>query len=303
MNESLQRLARPGRRRSDSVPAVELDGKRVLLSGATGGIGQAVAARLADAGAKLVLSSRREAELEELARALPGGARRHEVIVSDLAEAGAAAKLIGEAGDVDVLIANAALPASGLLDDLSPNEIARAIAGQPRGADPDVSRARARAGEEGRGSHRPGRLARGEGRRPRARRSTTRRSSAFAASRSASARTCTRTASVSRSSRPASCARPGCSTTRAPKPPPGVGHHDPGEGGEGRARRRSRKDKVEITVAPRRTRFDQRVRATATPASPPRSSAAAAPTRSPRASRAARPTSAEPSARPAAAFY
>ncbi|MBA2545555.1 MAG: SDR family NAD(P)-dependent oxidoreductase [Solirubrobacterales bacterium] len=106
---------------------MELDGKRVLLSGATGGIGQAVAARLADAGAKLVLSSRRKPELTELARSLPGGARRHKVIVSDLAKAGAAAKLIDEAGDVDVLIANAALPASGLLDDLSPTEISRAM--------------------------------------------------------------------------------------------------------------------------------------------------------------------------------
>ncbi len=106
---------------------MELDGKRVLLSGASGGIGQAVAARLADAGAKLVLSSRREPELKELARALPGGERRHKVIVSDLAKAGAAAKLIGDAGDVDVLIANAALPASGLLEDLTANEISRAM--------------------------------------------------------------------------------------------------------------------------------------------------------------------------------
>lgn len=106
---------------------MELDGKRVLLSGATGGIGQAVAGRMADAGANLILSSRREAELERIAEALPGGAARHDVVVSDLAEQGAAEKLIGDAGDVDALVANAALPASGLLDDFTPTEISRAI--------------------------------------------------------------------------------------------------------------------------------------------------------------------------------
>jgi short-subunit dehydrogenase len=49
------------------------------------------------------------------------------VVVSDLAKNGAAAKLINDAGDVDVLVANAALPASGLLDDFSPKEIQRAL--------------------------------------------------------------------------------------------------------------------------------------------------------------------------------
>jgi short-subunit dehydrogenase len=106
---------------------VKLEGKRVLLSGATGGIGRAIAEELAGRGAKLMLSSRKRKNLQELARSLPGGARRHKVIVSDLARAGAAEKLIREAGDVDVLVANAALPASGKLDDFSQREIERAV--------------------------------------------------------------------------------------------------------------------------------------------------------------------------------
>jgi short-subunit dehydrogenase len=106
---------------------MEIDGKRVLLSGATGGLGQAIAQQLAGSGAKLVLSSRREAELRELARSLPGGARRHRVIVADLAKDGAAAKLVRDAGDVDVLVANAALPATGRLDSLSGREVERAL--------------------------------------------------------------------------------------------------------------------------------------------------------------------------------
>jgi short-subunit dehydrogenase len=99
----------------------------VLLSGATGGIGQAIAKQLAAGGARLVLSSRRQEELQELAGSLPGDGRAHEVIVADLAEPGAAEKLVDDAGDVDVLVANAALPASGRLDHFSSNDVQRAI--------------------------------------------------------------------------------------------------------------------------------------------------------------------------------
>ena len=106
---------------------MDLEGKRVLLSGATGGIGRAIAEELAGRGANLVLSSRRKEELDELARSLPGGDGRHEVIVADLADDGSAEKLIEDAGDVDILVANAALPASGKLEHFSANEVQRAI--------------------------------------------------------------------------------------------------------------------------------------------------------------------------------
>jgi short-subunit dehydrogenase len=106
---------------------VDLEGKRVLLSGATGGIGQAIAEKLAGHGARLVVSSRRQEDLQELAKSLPGGAERHTVVVSDLAEPGSAERLVEDAGDVDGLVANAALPASGKLEDFSSAEVQRAI--------------------------------------------------------------------------------------------------------------------------------------------------------------------------------
>ena len=99
----------------------------MLVSGATGGIGRAIAEELAGRGCGLVLSSRRKEELSELAKSLPGGARRHRVVVADLAEPGAAEELIKDAGDIDALVANAALPASGKLDDFSSEEVQRAI--------------------------------------------------------------------------------------------------------------------------------------------------------------------------------
>jgi short-subunit dehydrogenase len=106
---------------------VDLEGKRVLLSGATGGIGMAIAEQLAGHGASLVLSSRKGDELERLAGSLPGGSGRHRAIAADLAEPGAAEQLVGEAGDLDGLVANAALPATGRLEEFSSEEVQRAL--------------------------------------------------------------------------------------------------------------------------------------------------------------------------------
>ena len=104
---------------------MEIEGKRVLLTGATGGLGRAIAVAIADRGGRLILSARRREELEELAAGLPGGG--HSVAVSDLAEPGAAEQLVAEAGQVDILVANAGLPGTGVIEDFSTDEIARAI--------------------------------------------------------------------------------------------------------------------------------------------------------------------------------
>ena len=50
---------------------MDIAGKRILLTGATGGIGRAIASALAERGGTLVLSSRKAAELDELAASLP----------------------------------------------------------------------------------------------------------------------------------------------------------------------------------------------------------------------------------------
>ncbi len=99
--------------------------KRVLLTGATGGLGRAIAERLADRGATMVLSSRKADELTDLAAALPG--QGHKVVVADLALEGLAERVVSEAGQVDILVANAGLPATGKLDEFSEQEIARAV--------------------------------------------------------------------------------------------------------------------------------------------------------------------------------
>jgi short-subunit dehydrogenase len=96
----------------------------VLVTGATGGIGGALAHALHASGATVIVSGRREELLEELCRSLGD---RAETVAADLAERSGPAKLAEAAGAVDVLVANAALPASGRVEDFDPEEIDRSI--------------------------------------------------------------------------------------------------------------------------------------------------------------------------------
>ena len=104
---------------------MDLGGKTALLTGATGGLGRAIATGLAARGTRLILSSRKAEELVKLARSLPGGG--HTTIPIDLADDGASLSLLEQAGDIDVLVANAGLPASGRLDGFSQYDISRAL--------------------------------------------------------------------------------------------------------------------------------------------------------------------------------
>jgi short-subunit dehydrogenase len=104
---------------------VELRSKTALLTGATGGLGRAIASALAAEGVTLVLSSRKPDELAELATSLPGA--DHRTVVADLAEEGAALRLLEEAGQIDVLVANAGLPASGRLETFTQEQLERAL--------------------------------------------------------------------------------------------------------------------------------------------------------------------------------
>jgi len=102
---------------------VNLAGRTVLLTGATGGLGDAIARRLRAAGAELVLTGRRVEVLEVLAAET--GARS---LAVDLADAQAIDRLARECADVDVLVSNAGLPGSGLLTSFSVEQIDRALA-------------------------------------------------------------------------------------------------------------------------------------------------------------------------------
>ena len=97
-------------------------GRSVLLTGATGGLGMAIARRLATAGARLVLSGRRGDVLAELAGELDA-----QVAPADMSDAAAVQELAAACADVDILVANAGLPASGRLESYSTDQIERAL--------------------------------------------------------------------------------------------------------------------------------------------------------------------------------
>ena len=93
----------------------DLSGKIALVTGATGGIGGAVAKTLHSFGAEIIATGRKEEALAKLADEL--GSRVH-VLVGDLGNKDAADKLVADAeavaGKIDILVNNAGLTRDGL---------------------------------------------------------------------------------------------------------------------------------------------------------------------------------------------
>jgi short-subunit dehydrogenase len=101
---------------------MKLDGRTALVTGATGGIGHAIARALAARGAKLVLTGRQAEVLGRLARELDA-----QVFAVDLADRRALDLLIERTADTELLVANAALPASGRIDEFDVSRIDAAL--------------------------------------------------------------------------------------------------------------------------------------------------------------------------------
>jgi len=95
----------------------DLTGKRALVTGATGGLGEAIARRLHAQGAHVAISGTREAKLQDLANDL---GERAAVTPCNLSDADAVDGLVKQAaeamdGGVDILVSNAGLTRDGLL--------------------------------------------------------------------------------------------------------------------------------------------------------------------------------------------
>jgi 3-oxoacyl-[acyl-carrier protein] reductase len=101
-----------------STGFASLEGKRALVTGASKGIGRAIAQELARAGATVVVGYRSgKDEAEQLASEIGGIA-----VQADVSSAEDAKRLVEEAGDIDVLVNNAGLTRDGLLARMSDDD-------------------------------------------------------------------------------------------------------------------------------------------------------------------------------------
>ena len=94
----------------------DVSGRKVILTGGTGGIGKAIAKRLVDSGAIVTISGTKKTVLDEISSELSQNAF---FLVNDLSESGAVETLLSFAydkmGEVDILINNAGITRDGLM--------------------------------------------------------------------------------------------------------------------------------------------------------------------------------------------
>jgi len=106
----------------------KFEGRSVLVTGASSGIGAAMARQFADQGARVALVARRRERLEALAAEIAHAGRPEPVVIeADLCAEGACARVIEQAtaqlGPIDVLVNNAGVGYAGAFAELEPEQI------------------------------------------------------------------------------------------------------------------------------------------------------------------------------------
>ncbi len=102
-------------------------GMRGVLTGASSGIGAALARELAERGARLVIVARRQDKLDELARDLHDKSGQLEVVAGDITDSAVRQRAVATAtqrwGGLDLLINNAGIGALGRFAESSPERL------------------------------------------------------------------------------------------------------------------------------------------------------------------------------------
>ncbi len=109
----------------------EIRESRAIVTGASSGIGRAIALELARQGAQLILVARREDRLSEVADEITPGDGRAECVVGDLTDPQTRQASIEAArrsyGGLDLLVNNAGVGAMGLFEDAEPTRVRRVM--------------------------------------------------------------------------------------------------------------------------------------------------------------------------------
>jgi NADP-dependent 3-hydroxy acid dehydrogenase YdfG len=104
----------------------QLSGRTALVTGASSGIGRAIAVRLASAGAHVVLAGRSQAPMDETCKEISEAGGRAEASVLDVRDVAAFRGLVDRtadaAGRLDILVNNAGLSHPGSIADQEPEE-------------------------------------------------------------------------------------------------------------------------------------------------------------------------------------
>lgn len=139
------------------MPALDrfrLDGRAVLITGAGGHLGSAMAAALAEAGATVILNGRREAPLADLAHRIEAAGGRAEIAAFDILDTERAVAFVSGRSDLAGLVNNAYTGRAGPMDTMTAEDFATAFASSvqaafelTRAARPHLKAAAARFGD------------------------------------------------------------------------------------------------------------------------------------------------------------
>ncbi|MGW0480645.1 SDR family NAD(P)-dependent oxidoreductase [Nonomuraea sp. NPDC003214] len=105
-----------------------LDGRRALVTGGSSGIGYEIAEALGRAGAELVIVARRQPELDKALDRLAGHGVRATAISADLGERAAVRRVCEQAGQIDILVNDAANNIRKPMAELTEDDYDRTIA-------------------------------------------------------------------------------------------------------------------------------------------------------------------------------
>jgi NAD(P)-dependent dehydrogenase (short-subunit alcohol dehydrogenase family) len=106
---------------------MNFEGKTVLVTGGTSGIGRAAAEQFGSAGAQVIVTGRDQTRGREVVDTIESGGGQARFIAADLAAPGGAQQLAQSAGPVDVLVNNAGIFPFGASHEIEIDDVKAAL--------------------------------------------------------------------------------------------------------------------------------------------------------------------------------